>query len=220
MSNKYTTVTHKNTKEEPLYVCILTGTAGYREKTKGVRVMRTLGDCSILEGQLNTLRHCYPKANVTITTGFQADRIIKIKPDNVSIIENQLFEELNTAEEIRLLLNSINPSRLLLIDGAIFFDEESIRNITETSSVFMYRNNDIQDIGLKYEDGNVINFAYGLTEKWAGLVYLEGEALSVLKKIATRENNKLCLHELLNILLQRKIELKVISSNKSKLVKF
>ena len=218
--SRYSTTTHKNTKEEPLHICILCGSVGYREKGNGPKVLKTLGECSIFEHQLNTIRHVYPNAKVSITSGFQADKIIRLRPEGVSIIENQLWEEYNTTEEIRLLLNSIEPYRLLLIDGAVFFDPESIKDLTNTTSVFLYDNKDEQDIGVQIDEGEIVRFSYGLNKKWGGLVYLEDIALSTLKKIANRENSKYCLHELLNIMITKGIQFKQVESVRSKLIKF
>lgn len=218
--SKYITSTKHNQKDEPLYVGILAGTIGYREKVKGAKILNQFGKTTVLENQCNTIRHFDTNSKVSITVGFQADKIIRTRPAETSIIENRLYEEENTAEEIRLLLNSINPYRLLLVDNAVIFEHHDLIEICQTSSIITYISDNDEDVGVYSEDDKVINFSFGLKNKWTGLVYLEGRTLDIFKKIITRETTKLMLHELLNILIDRKGELNVIDGSKSKIVRF
>lgn len=217
---KYITTTHKVVKDEPLYVGILASTVGYRQKAYGVRILTQVGDSTVSELQLSALRNSCPNAKISLVAGFQADKVIRNRAFNVSILENQLYLDTSSGEEIRLLLNSINPSRLLLVDGAIVFDYQCINRLTESSSVFVYENEDDSEVGMQIEDGFVTHFSYGLTNKFSGLVYLEGEILESLKKMINRNHSKLLLFELLNMLINNKQTLKVVGSNKTRLVRF
>lgn len=216
--NRFTIGTRHELDQEPLYVVILAGSLGYREKSKGPRILQTHNNKSILDIQISTIKHVYPKANISITTGFESDKIIRAKPPNVSVIENQLWEELNTVEEIRLYLNSVSASRVLFIDGPIYFTNTAIQ-ITSKPSVYYYYNETDNEVGLRLDDGYVTHFSYGLPHKWAGLVYLEGKSLDIYKKICTRENNKLCMFETLNLLIDKNIKLAGITSGKSNTIR-
>lgn len=216
--NRFTTTTRRDYKIEPLYIVILAGSLGYREKSRGPRILQEHNGVTVLDMQVNTIRHTFPKTHISVTTGFQADKIIRARPDNVSIVENQLWETLNTVEEIRLYLNSVPASRVLFIDGPIYFTTHAIQIVAEPS-VFYYQNKDDKEVGLRIDNGQVTHFSYGLEDKWSGLVYLEGKSLDIFKKICTRENNKLCLFEALNMLLEKNITLCGITSNKKEIVK-
>lgn len=216
--NRFTTTTRKDLKLEPLYVVILAGTLGYREKSKGPKILQSHNGETILDLQTKVIRNAYPKAHISVTTGFQADKIIRSKPEDVHIIENQLWEGLNTTEEVRLYLNSVSANRVLFIDGSVYFSQHAIQ-ITSTPSVFYYKSNDEKEIGIHVENNNVIHLSYGLEDKWAGLLYLEGKSLDTFKKICSRENSKLCLFETINLLLEKNVELQGFTSTKSEIIK-
>ncbi len=218
-TNKYTVPTRKNIELEPLHVVILAGGVGFREKKQGVKALTQIGENTLVEHQLRVLRHVYPKAIVTVTVGFEAERIIKSKL-NVAFIENTRWDEFNSVEEMRLYLNAFNPSRLLIIDGSVHFNEHAIQPLSSYSSVLLYSNSDNQEIGCREEDGKIVRLDYGLTTKWSGLVYLDGLALERFKKLVVRSNSKLFLYESLNLLLEKKVEIGAIYSTKAEIIKF
>ena len=192
---------------------ILAGTLGYREKSKGPKVLHIHEGLSVLENQARAVLHTFPKAHISVTAGFQADKIIRFKPDFVSVIENQLWETHNTLEEVRLYLNSVKTTRVLFIDGAVLFNPHSL-GLTQFSSAYCYEDEQSGDVGVYVENGNIINFSFGLPIKFGNLLYLEGRELDIFKKICTRENSKLCLFEALNILIDRKCIIRAFSSEK------
>ncbi len=216
--SRYLTTTKHHLPEEPLYVVILAASLGYREKGKGPKVLHIHEGMSILEYQAKTIHNIFPKAIISVTAGFQAEKIIRFKPDYVTVIENQLWETHGNIEDIRLYLNSVNARRVLFVDGAILFTS-SIFDITTRSSIYCVEDSELKEVGVYIEDGRVINFSYGLNLKWPGLLYLEDRDLIEFKKICTKENSKLCLFEALNMLVDKKINLQAFLLNKKEMVR-
>lgn len=218
--NKYTVHTKSNPQQEPLYVAILAAGIEYRSKGKGNKSLTYLGHETVLEHQLKTIRHTFPHAITTVIAGFEADKVIKLRQAETNIIENQLYESLGVAEDIRLYLNSCWPSRVLFIDGAVSFCSEAVRSLIQKPSVFVYQTNDTDQVGVYIENGRVINFSYGLSTAFSGLCYLEATSLSILKKIVNKENGKLLFSELLNMLIDKNVGLTTVSNNKAEIVRF
>lgn len=216
--SRHITSTRFDSTKEPLYVCILAGGCGYREKSKHPKILHLHHGKSILDIQVETILKSYPSAHITITTGFQADKIIREKPESVCVIENQMWEQLNTVEEIRLYLNSTRAKRVLFIDGAVYFTHNAIQ-ITDKPGVYYFKSSDDNEVGLTLEEGVVSHFSYGLSDKWGGLVYLDGKSLEYFRKICSRENTKLILFEALNLLIERGIKLVGTTSSKDDLIK-
>jgi len=216
--SRYTTVTRFDSANEPLHFCILAGGCGYREKSKAPKILQSHHGKSILDIQIDTILECYPKAIISITAGFQADKILREKPAPAIVIENQLWESSNTIEEVRLFLNSTHAKRVLFIDGAVFFNHHAIQ-ITSSPSAFILQVGNESDVGVTLENGVVQNFSYGLKNTWSGLVYLEGKSLDMLRKICSRENNKLILHEGLNLLIDKGVKITGITSDKMETMK-
>lgn len=211
--SRYLVPTKHHNIDEPLYVVILAGSLGYREKSKGPKVLQFHDGMSVLEHQARTIHNVYPKAHISVTAGFQADKIIRFKPEYVSVIENQLWETHNTVEEVRLYLNSVNARRVMFVDGAILFTNQAI-NIATHSSILCCENPLSDEVGVYVENNKVINFSYGLDNKWTGILYLQDRDLIEFKKACSRENAKLCIFEILNMLLDKKINLKAVTLDK------
>ncbi len=215
---RYIGPTRGNIKREPLHVCILSGTLGYREKSKGPKVLQKYEGDTILSHQTKTLLHNFPDCHICVTTGFLSDRVLRLKPHNVTIIENQFWETTNTIEEIRLYLNSVNAKRLLIIDGPVIFSNKVLQ-CTEISSIPYYYNEDKQEIGVSVDNQLVEHFSYGLQYKWGEMVYLEGTNLELLRDVSQKESRQLCLFETLNVLLTRGASIYGLSLPKKEIIK-
>ena len=215
--SKYTLPTRQNVQNEKLYVCIVGGGTGHREQGKGPKILRSHNGESILEHQVKTILGAFPEAHISVTTGFQSDRILKNRP-RIGVIENQLFEDTGPLEEMRLFLNTVFPSRLLIIDGAIYFNHLAIK-ITDYSSVLEYDNSDDKDISIQSSGDNLEWLCFGRDKKWAGIAYLDGMALESFKKTVKRENNKLSIHEGINKVLADNIPIKVVRNAQAEIYK-
>ena len=94
--------------KQQMSVVILAAGMNYRAKSYGPKCLLTdKNDITLLSLQINNIRAVYPESEIILTVGFEADKILKKVPSDVRIIENQLYENTNTIEEIRLSLNNI-----------------------------------------------------------------------------------------------------------------
>ena len=60
-----------------------------------------------------------------------------------------------------------------------------------------------EEVGLTIVENRVTTFAYGLSNKWSQIAYLEDEAFKMLKSLcADKRKNKLYLFELFNIIIE------------------
>lgn len=215
---RYITNTRGHKPTEPLHVCILSAGLGYREKSKGPKVLQLLDGVTVLELQTKTILRSNPDARICVTAGFQSEKVIRFKPAAVTVIENQLWETHNSIEEVRLYLNSVHAKRVLFVDGAVAFTKVAL-SIVDSPSIFVYSTKESNEVGVSINEGLVEHFSYGLENKWSGLVYLEDKSLEVFKQICTKENRQLSLFETLNLLISRGVQLKVKSSNRNEIVK-
>lgn len=217
LSNRFTTTTKTNIKEEPLYVCICGGSVGYRERSAGVKLLKIHEGSSILEHQVATIQKAFPDAVITVVAGFEADKVIRHRPQ-ISLIENQLYETTGPLEELRLFLNTCFPFRLLIIDGPVFFNHHSLKFIEfDDGNILKYDNDNPKEIGVQSVNNIVEHFGYGIKDKWSGLVYLEGKQIECLKRIVKRENNKLSIFEGLNLLLEQNIVLRSTGNHRAEI---
>lgn len=215
--NRFTTQTRCDISKEPLYACILAGGVNYREKSKPHKILSLHQSETILDHQVKSILHAFPNAHISITVGFQADKVLKARPQ-IPAIESPLWETTNSVEELRLYLNTVFPKRLLIVDGAIYFNSLALQFI-QSANVLSYENSDEKEVSFQSEDNVVEHFGFTHSQKWSGLVYLEGKGIECLRKHCKRENNKLCLFEGLNLLIENNVVLKSAASTKAEIVK-
>ncbi len=195
-------------RSRQLEIIILASDMGYRMKSYGPKcLLKTHNNETIITRQIHLLKKEFIDCNITVVVGFEADKVIKHLPSEIKIIENQLYKETNTLENIRLTLNNIQPSDLLILDGDLIFNHKTLKNITKrSSSVIIDANNMFSEDkeGATIVDNKITNFSYGLDSKWARIVFLTGkELLTFGNECFNREKNKLYLFEALNTVIDR-----------------
>lgn len=205
---KYTR--HMTTTRKPavdtLSIAIIASSMGYRMKSYGPKSLITLptGE-TLIENQINNILSIYPKAELILTVGFEADKIIKRRPTNIRIIENQYYDLTNIVEDIRLVINNIYSESLIIINGNIQFNSETVKNLTLKGSAIVINNNNIEDdIGATIIDNQVMILSHGISPKWANIVYFTEKEFKLLKSIvADRDKGKLYLFEIINMILDK-----------------
>ena len=205
-------------KPKDLTCVILCGGAGYRTKAYGnIALLPMHNGLTILNNIINNVRVVFPDAEIVVTTGFQVDKVVDDAPDYVRIVENQLYEDSNTMEEVRLSLNNTPNKNVLFINGDLIFDYSVLEKINiNKSSIIVDCNErmDINSIGVTVVDNHATIFAYDLIHKWCNMVYVTGKEMTLLKRLASnRDKRKWYMFEGLNNVMQRSGKFAVIKND-------
>lgn len=156
---------------------------------------------TILGRQLRILNALFPSAQILVTCGFQADRIIAKLPDFVKAILVKNYEEVNEAYSIGLALKKVKGSALIVY-GDLVFSEDILGNwkFGDASSVWYDTHKLIKQdaVGISFED-RLLHMSFGIPIKWSQLVYLHGRELDLFnKEIANPLKKTYCMYEVLN----------------------
>ena len=218
--NRYTTPVKKRpstttTGNNDLSVIIPAAGTGHRMKSYGPKCLLPVSTTqTIIESIIKNIKKAYPNSEITTVVGFEADRVIKTIPSDVRIIENQFYSETNVVESLRLALNSITNTKVLIIYGDLIFNTKSITNLTDGNSCVVVDSKNSfknEEVGVTVVDNLVTNFAYGLDVKWGQIIYLEGEVLSLFKALCSdRKRNKMYPFELFNIIIDEGFEIETV----------
>lgn len=161
---------------------------------------------SIIEYQIEYLQRYYPNIDITIATGFDADKIQKKtkKYHNINIIHNQKYEKTNHGMSLLMYLKEIKISdNLLIISNGILLKEKL--NLSKTESVIytLNKKNNDYNIGLNITEENKPTYLfYDFPTTWSECVFLNKEALDKLYKIPNKEIiEQMFLFEIINYLL-------------------
>ena len=157
-----------------------------------------------------------------ICVGYDADKVCryvknKYMNKNVRIVENQMFDNSNSCEGVRLCLNNINNDKVIILDGSLLLDQETLYNVNTKQSYIMteegfYENLEIGvNIG---EHGTIEHFGFGAHTAWSEVLFLHNDdVIESLRRIISSDNFKQkFLFEGLNALIKTKHKLSVISN--------
>lgn len=210
--------------KSPLYknglsVIILSSSPNYRMKSYGPQSLwKDKYGTTILNNQVEIIRMCHQQSEVIFVGGFEIDKIIKNKPLGLRVVENQLYEETNEVEEIRLGLNNALYERVLLLFGDLYFNYDLIKDFQlKKSSLVVDQQKQMlsDDIGVTIVDNKATILSFGVDDaKWCRIAYLQDKELKLLKNFVNdRDNRKLFLYEAINHILDKNGNLDVKYTN-------
>tara|TARA_Y100001951_G_C11229715_1_gene233871 strand:- start:162 stop:869 length:708 start_codon:yes stop_codon:yes gene_type:complete len=217
MPNRFTSTIKKEgagtNPKNPLTVLIPAAGIGHRMKSYGPKcLLKANQKETILQKAISNIKREYPYSDIIVIVGFESDKVMKTLPHNVRVIENTKYEETNIVESIRIGINASSNKNLLIIYGDLVFNVYSIRNLTSNGSCVVVDSKSRfkdEEIGVTIVDGDVTNFAYGLTNKWCQIAYFEDIHFDALKELCSdRRRNKLYPFELFNIIINSGISIK------------
>jgi NDP-sugar pyrophosphorylase family protein len=203
-------------------VIILSDNPGYRMKSYGAIPLITINEKPLIDLQIEAIKKTFKLYEIILCVGFDADKISKYivqkhKKINIRIVENQLFNQSNSCESIRLALNNTLNDNLLIIDGSLLFNYKTTKMIDLDSNSILtqqYASENLQ-IGVNIDDNNLAqHFSFGAYKTWSEMIFLNNELyINQIKKfVSNSDNRKKFFFESLNDLLKNKLSIKVIEN--------
>lgn len=200
------------------------------EITKG---MKSLGSkalleikkrTKVLEYQITNIQSLEIKTQITVATGFEAERVHTLLNDlSIEYTFNPLYKETNQAESIRLYLEHNQPKHLLIINNGILMKKNTFTRtlLSGRSKLFLLdKAKENFNLGCAVSDTATEYIFYDLPEPWAECVYLDTVAIKELYLIVMKNKTRqMYLFELLNEMLAQNIILDKHYINKTKIMK-
>lgn len=219
---KVTKKINKEATPEFISVVILCDQYGPRMKTYGPCSLIQIKNAKVLDYQIKYILETFQKCEIVLCTGFNADKIQKYIYQkyaniNIRVVENQNFEWTNTCESVRLCLNNVNNSKILIIDGSILFFKETIAQIDIHKSCVIYENNNpTLEIGLNCDKDKLEYMSVGLNKKWSEILFLHDRHIiaGFINILSDNSFKKRFIFEAINKLLDLKYDMKCIESKK------
>ena len=223
----------ENNGGDLISIVLLSEKAGYRMKSYGPTALMKIGNSRIIDVQLQSIKSSFKKFEIIICCGFGCDKIAKYVrenyPDcNIRVVENQVHHHSNSCESVRLCLNNITNSKVLICDGDLLLSSQNI--LTPVSlhshSYMLYSHRDLCSKNLEVgmvinRAGYIENICYGIPNVWCELVFLHDyDTIEYLRKILSGPDYKTkFLFEALNDLNKTKHQLKAVKQTDGTVVK-
>tara|TARA_R110002110_G_scaffold405474_1_gene624649 strand:- start:1058 stop:1804 length:747 start_codon:yes stop_codon:yes gene_type:complete len=192
-----------------LSVIIPAAGMGRRMKSYGPKGLIILNGPCVLERQIKIIWKMYPKADITIVAGFQADlindRIRKKYP--VRIVRNTDYQETNVSRSIFLGLQSCVNKHALIVYGDLVFNSATLKGLVgKQSKVVVDAKKNIRDeeVGVLSDKEGVTNFSYAIDKKWCQIAYLANHEMKLFEEISSkREHERWFGYEVFNEIIEQ-----------------
>jgi choline kinase len=205
--NRYTTHI-KDTKNDNITFIVLSAGVGSRMRSYGPKCLFKTSDETILDKQLSMINSNFVGNETILVVGFESRKIIKKIPENIRVVENQLYQTTNSAESLRLAINNSTGDRIFFMHGDLIFNKETLNNLDFSRSfIIVDSKNQIQndEVGVTVVNDKATFFSYGLDTKWCQMAYIRGKELSILKSLYNKAGkDKLYTFEILNMIIEKK----------------
>jgi hypothetical protein len=212
MQKEFLSPIKKTSKE--LTVVILGALNVYRNKGAGPTSLINIDGQNLSYKQAVTIKSVYPLSEIFLTVGYYANQVINNRPDNLRIIENQLYENSGHAEEIRLVSNASLNKKYLIMDGDILPDSKSLLSMNNHGSCILVKNENSDDIGSANDSGGLQILSYGLPNKWCKIAMLQEKEVEIMKKfVSKRDKGRYFLHEVLNYIISHGGNINVVKAH-------
>jgi len=220
--SKKTKVQKKRIRHKFVTVILLYDQYTRRMKAYGPTSLIPIKNSKLIDYHLRYISDVFPKNEIVICTGFNADRVEKYvrsnyPNQNIRIVENQIFEDTNSCESLRLCLNNTNNNNILIINGGVFFYKDAILKIdTKKSCILAEKNNLTLDIGINQNKELLEHMDVGLDFKWTEMIFLNNRnSIDYLRKVLSENNfKKKFIFEAINRLLQANSKIICIENKK------
>jgi len=191
-----------------LSVIIPTAGVGRRMRSYGPRALVGLWEGrTIIRRQIDLVRAVYPKSDIIVVVGHEADKVLKTLPSYVRVVENEHFETTGAARSITLGLRATTTKRVLVVYGDLVFNKSTIESVPVNKSSILVDNRNktnISSIGVTLDGAHAVHFEYGLPTKWCHIVTLVNKELELFKSIGgKKERRKHMSHEIFNEIIER-----------------
>lgn len=205
--NRHTTHIKDHARDGITFV-ILSAGVGNRMRSYGPKCLFKTSDETILDKQLKIINSSFSNVETILVVGFEANKIIKKIPDDIRIVENQLYQTTNSAESLRLAINNSIGDKIFFIHGDLIFNRETFKDLDFSKSFIVVdsKNQIAEDeVGITIVNNKATFFSYGLNTKWCHMAFIRGKELSILKSIYSKKGkDKMYTFEILNMIIEKK----------------
>jgi hypothetical protein len=221
--NKFITSARKSIKNDnnmEFYTFILiSDTHGYRMKSYGPTTLINFKKSKLIDIQIDSIKNSFENFEIIVCCGNDSEKVYKhIKTNhadkNIRIVENQIYNNSNTCESVRLAINNTSNDKLYIMDGKLLIYPDIFKNRLDTSFIYIEDNPcENLEVGVNVnENNNIEHFSYGASKVWSEIVYIaEKNTLECFRKIVNNpEFKNKFMFEALNELIKIKKDMKYI----------
>jgi choline kinase len=181
----------KNRPAPPIQVIILSAGVGARTKSYEPRCLLKWNGKTILETQIDILNERFSKCDISVVCGHDINKIIRKIGKRVRIIENQMYEDTNSGESLKLAVNNTHLDNIMFMHGDLIISSDIFNKINLNGSFLLvdsYNKFEEKEVGVTVVDGKATVLCYNLHTKWCQIAFLAEQECSILRKILLKND--------------------------------
>ena len=185
-------------------IIILSAGIGGRIKSNEPRSLIKIGTKTLIEHQIDVINNNIDNQEIIGVFGYAIEKIIKKISGKLRVVENQVYNETNNSESLRLAVNNTNKKNILFFHGDLYFNDKVLSNLNFKKSFLLVDNKGMikpKEIGVTIQNNKATMLSYGLPTKWCQLAFITGKELKILKNILYKlqgSQKKLLSFEIIN----------------------
>ena len=183
-----TQIKSKNNKNV-MAVVILSAGVGSRIKSNEPRSLIKIGNKTLIEHQIDLLNNNLTNHEIIGVFGYAIEKIIKKIHGKLRVVENQIYEETNNSESLRLAVNNTSKNNIMFFHGDLYFNEAMFKNADFKKSFLIVDKKQMmksKEIGITIQNNKATILSYGLPTKWCQLAFVTGKELKILRNVLSR----------------------------------
>lgn len=179
-------------KNQPtIQVIILAAGAGARTRSYEPRCLLKFEGKTILDHQLEAVNEILIKSEISIVGGIEGNKIIKKIDNNIRFVENQLYENTNSGESLRLGVNNSLLDNVLFFHGDLIFNSKVFDGVNFDKSFVLVDSSgqmSEKEVGATVVEDKLTVLSYNLPTKWCQIAYLNKPECDILRKLLIRQD--------------------------------
>jgi hypothetical protein len=173
---------------------------------------------NILDYHINTIYKIFKNSKIIFVNSLDSKKIkkyIQYKYKNIEYIEHEYCEKNNIGLGLKLALNTItNNNNCLIMNTNIILHQSAMNKIKQSiNTSFVMYTEDKGQVGIVYNNEDLINCYYGLPNNLFDLIYINSHQFKKINK--NIEISNLYLFEIINEYISQGLKIKPIKINKS-----
>ena len=182
------TIKNKNNKHD-MAVIILSAGVGSRIKSNEPRSLIKIGNKTLLEHQIDLINNNLSNHEIIGVFGYAIDKIVRKAHGKIRIVENQLYEDTNNSESLRLAVNNTDKKNIMFFHGDLYFNDAMFKSVDFKKSFLIVDRKEMmkqKEIGVTIQNNKATILSYGLSTKWCQLAFITGKELKILRNVLSK----------------------------------
>lgn len=165
--------------------------AGTRMKKYGAKPLIKVSETNnIIDRQFRIINDIFRWYEIILVTGFQHTKVERYVPSKIKTFENKDYQDTNVIHSIGIGLNQCTTDNVIILYGDLIFNKFALNVPFDQESAAIIANTMKQEeIGCNIDNGYVEQMFYGIEQKWAQILFLQGQELNIMRDYTRNKNN-------------------------------